>query len=165
MDNILLIDPEKCVGCRQCALSCSFRKELRFSLGKARITTLWAYDVDMFVPMMCRHCERPLCVDICPVDAISHDGRAVVIDQDRCLGCKMCMVVCPFGGVVWDPETRCMIKCDLCEGAPVCVEHCVYGALVWLPAHEAAAFTRQSGAAVFAHVMSKYKDESSSLSD
>jgi Fe-S-cluster-containing dehydrogenase component len=159
MENIILLDPEKCVGCRQCSLSCSFTNEGSFSLGKARNTVLWVHQAEMFVPMRCQHCEEPLCMDVCPMDAISRkeETGAIVIDPDRCIGCKMCMVVCPFGAVTWDADSHSMIKCDLCDGDPECVKHCVYGALSWLPADEAAVVRRQSGAGVLAEVLSKVK--------
>jgi carbon-monoxide dehydrogenase iron sulfur subunit len=159
MEHIILLDPEKCVGCRQCSLSCSFIKEQIFSLGKARNTVLWVHRSEMFVPMRCQHCEEPLCMDVCPMEAISRNEEtgAIVIDQDRCIGCKMCMVVCPFGAVTWDADSRSMIKCDLCDGDPECVKHCVYGALSWLPADEAAVIRRQAGAGVLAEALSKVK--------
>lgn len=160
MKKILMIDPDNCVGCRQCALSCSFNKEYLFSLAKARVTTLWAYKIDMNVPMMCQHCEKPLCMDVCPMGAISRsdESGAIVIDPDRCIGCRMCMVVCPFGAVTWDEDTKCMIKCDLCDSDPECVKHCLYSALTWLPADEAAISRRQLGAGYLAEALIKLKE-------
>ena len=160
MEKIIMLDPEKCVGCRQCSLSCSFVKEKSFSLGKARNTTLWIYKAEIFLPMSCQHCEKPLCMDACPMAAISRNEEtgAVIIDADRCIGCKMCMVVCPFGAVTWDADHRCMIKCDLCDGDPECVKHCLYGALSWMSADEAAVYRRQSGASFLVDALSKIKE-------
>jgi len=160
MERIILLDYEKCVGCRQCSLSCSFIKEQSFSLGKARNTVLWVHRAEMFVPMRCQHCEEPLCMDVCPMEALSRSEEtgAILIDPDRCIGCKMCMVVCPFGAVTWDAGSRSMIKCDLCDGDPECVKHCIYDALTWLPAGEAAMMTRQSGAGYLAEALIKMKE-------
>ena len=94
MEHIILLDPEKCVGCRQCSLSCSFTNEGSFSLGKARNTVLWLHKAEMFVPMRCQHCDEPLCMDVCPMDAISRNEEtgAIVIGGVSFwrghLGCK-----------------------------------------------------------------------------
>jgi anaerobic carbon-monoxide dehydrogenase iron sulfur subunit len=159
MEYIILLDPGKCVGCRQCSLSCSFIKEGSFSLGKARNTVLWVHQAEMFVPMRCQQCEEPPCMDVCPMDALARNEEtgAIVIEQDRCIGCKMCMVVCPYGAITWDADSHSMIKCDLCEGDPECVKHCLYGALTWMPADEAAMVRRQAGAGVLAEALSKVK--------
>jgi carbon-monoxide dehydrogenase iron sulfur subunit len=148
MRNIILIDSDKCVGCRHCTLACSFTKESLFSLAKARNTTFWMYTIGRYVPMMCRHCARPPCLEACPVEAISRkkDTGAVVINPDECVGCKLCMEACPLGGVTWDEDSMHMIKCDLCDGDPACVRHCMYGALTWVNANEAAVTTKQKGA-------------------
>ena len=160
MEHIILLDYEKCVGCRQCSLSCSFTKEASFSLAKARNTVLWVHRAEVFMPMRCQHCESPLCMDVCPMEAISRNEEtgAIIIDADRCIGCKMCMVVCPFGAVTWDADSHSMIKCDLCDGEPECVKHCVYGALTWLPTDEAAMVTRQAGAGYLANALVEIKE-------
>ena len=146
--HILLVDPEKCVGCRQCALACSFAKGGEFSLSKARIETIWMPNIDINVPMICEHCQKPLCEEVCPTRAISRNQEtgAVVINPDLCIGCKMCMIVCPFGAISIDLESKTMIKCDLCDGDPECVKHCVYGALSFTRPGEAAYAKRRQAA-------------------
>ena len=126
--NILLVDPEKCVGCRLCALACSLAKEGEFSLGKARIQTIWIPEIGMNVPMI----------------------------PGLCIGCKMCLMACPFGAVSIDPQTRAVVKCDLCDGDPECVKHCVYGALSFVPAGEAAYARRKKAAQTLAQCTSLY---------
>jgi carbon-monoxide dehydrogenase iron sulfur subunit len=160
MTKMILINPEKCVGCRQCSLSCSFTKEQFFSLGKARTATFWVHKAEINVPMMCQQCEKALCMDVCPMDALlrNEETEAVVIDPDRCIGCKMCMVICPLGAVTWDADAGRMIKCDLCEGDPECVKHCVYGAMTWLPADEAAMFRREAGVSYLVEALIKLKE-------
>ena len=158
MGKMILIDSEKCVGCRNCTLACSFANEQLFGLSKARITTYWLYRAGRHLTMMCQHCASPPCMDVCPMEAISRneDTGAIVIDPDQCIGCKMCMVVCPVGGVTWDADSRRMIKCDLCNGEPECVKHCLYGALTWVDAGEAAVNIRQMGARHIAEAMYNY---------
>jgi len=148
MVKIILVDPEKCVGCRNCALACSFKNAGTFSLARARIGTIWIPKIGMNVPMVCQHCTKPLCIDVCPIGAISRDSQtgAVVLNPDLCIGCKMCMIVCPFGGTRIDPETGVMIKCDLCGDDPECVKHCLYGALEFVDANGAAYIKRRAGA-------------------
>ena len=148
MNRMILVNLEKCVGCRNCALACSFKNAGMFGLARARIGTIWIPKIGMNVPMVCQHCTKPLCMDVCPVGAISRDEEteAVVLNPDLCIGCKMCMIVCPFGGPRIEPETGIMIKCDLCGGDPECVKHCVYGALEFVSADEAAYIKRRAGA-------------------
>jgi len=160
MKKIILVNPEKCVGCNQCALSCSFIKDQSFSLGKVRNKILWVCKTDMFVPISCQHCEKPLCLDVCPTGAISCNEYtgAIVINDERCNGCKACMVTCPFGAVIWDADRGCVIKCDLCGGDPECVKHCLYGTLSWVEADEAAISRKQSGIGYLAEVLTTLKE-------
>jgi len=146
MKKIILLNPEKCVGCKQCALSCSFIKEQSFSLGKARNKTLWVHKANMFLPIICQHCEKPLCLDTCPTGAISRNeySGAIVIDNQKCNGCKTCIGICPFGAVSWDADHDRVIKCDLCDGDPECVRHCLYGAIYWVEADETAMSQKES---------------------
>ena len=146
MQNILLLDPERCVGCRRCMVACSFAKGNEVNLTKSRIETLWIPQIWMNVPMVCQHCVKPICADACPVNAISRNEQtgAAVIDPSLCIGCKMCMIVCPFGGPSLDLDTGLMIKCDLCDGDPECVKNCMHGALTYVPADEAVSARRRS---------------------
>lgn len=157
MKKIMLIDPEKCTGCGFCMLACSFAKEKLISPSKGRITPIWFTALGISVPMVCLHCAQPPCADVCPVGAITRDEAtgAMILDQDRCIGCRSCMTVCPFGGVVFNDDARIMIKCDLCGGDPECVKYCVYGALSYVTADEAASSKRRKGAERLAELISK----------
>ena len=71
------------------------------------------------VPMMCMQCEEPCCMEVCPVGAIFRDEKdAVIINPDKCIGCKMCMNACPLGNIGFNTERRQVHKCDLCGGDP-----------------------------------------------
>jgi Fe-S-cluster-containing hydrogenase component 2 len=88
------------------------------------------------VPIVCQQCEDPACANICPVQAISRDADtgAMLVDDDLCVGCQMCIVACPFGAISLDKDRRQAIKCDLCGGAePWCVRVCEPGALTYKP--------------------------------
>ncbi len=68
---------------------------------------------------------------VCPAHAISRDEKtnAVVLDQEKCAGCKMCILACPYGNIHFDHVKLVSHKCDLCGGDPRCVTHCISGAL------------------------------------
>jgi Fe-S-cluster-containing dehydrogenase component len=83
---------------------------------------------------------------VCPAGAISRSEAtgALEIDQERCVGCKMCLMACPFGAPVVLPATGKMTKCDLCQGDPECVKFCPEGALEYAEADRAAADKRRA---------------------
>ena len=89
-----------------------------------------------FVPVLCRHCDDPLCASVCPVNAISrtNDGL-VLIDETACNGCKLCIYTCPNGCISFNEVNRAAGHCDQCRGRteagldPACVQHCIGGAL------------------------------------
>ncbi|MBI4445289.1 MAG: 4Fe-4S dicluster domain-containing protein [Acidobacteria bacterium] len=84
-----------------------------------------------FVPKLCNQCEHPPCVQVCPVGATfqTRDG-VVLVDSDRCIGCRYCIQACPFGARYLHPEKRTADKCTFCyhrvvKGLlPACVEVC-----------------------------------------
>jgi len=158
--NVLLVDPEKCVGCRQCALACSFSKEGEFSLSKARIGTIWLPKIGINVPMICMHCQEPLCREVCPMGAVykNEETGAILLNPDLCIGCKMCIMACPFGAISIDRRTKRIIKCDLCDGDPECVKHCVYGALIYVGPEEAVYAKRWEGAQKLVEAFKKLID-------
>jgi len=98
---------------------------------KSRIRVLKREILGVDVPIVCHHCEDPPCRDVCPVNAIMIDMKtgAVLIREDRCIGCRECMVACPFGAVSFDVNRGVCVKCDLCEGKPRCIEVCEWGVL------------------------------------
>lgn len=90
-----------------------------------------------FVPKLCNHCAHSPCVQVCPVGATfeSPDG-VVLVDKDRCLGCRYCVQACPYGCRYIDPRTETVDKCTLCyhritKGlTTACCETCPTGARV-----------------------------------
>lgn len=130
MRKILIADAQKCTGCKLCELFCSLHHTKEFSPSKARIRVVEFHEELVFVPMTCWHCEEAACMEACPANAIrrDHDTAAVVIDAGRCIGCKMCIMACPFGAITHaGGETP--LKCDLCEGKPHCAMICPTGAI------------------------------------
>ena len=136
MNKVLVVDVEKCTGCKICVVACSSAKERVFDPIKARIRIVKEESSGLSVPLLCEQCERPPCQASCPVGAITKDtGTGIVkIDPDKCTGCGCCKQVCPFGSETIKIRQNIAIKCDLCDSKPECVKVCLSGALQYLPA-------------------------------
>jgi Fe-S-cluster-containing hydrogenase component 2 len=100
--------------------------------------------------------EAP-CIAVCPKDALSRDETlgSVKLDYDLCIGCKMCVTACPFGGMGIDTVTNRVIKCDLCDGDPQCVRFCFPGALQFVEASAVNLRKKREAATKLAELMSK----------
>lgn len=129
--KIVTMDPSICVGCKNCEYACSFVQKNDFVAKDANIKVNWYPEDRLCIPVTCLHCQEPWCLEVCPANAISRNeaSQAVEIDQERCAGCKMCMLACPFGNIHYDKEKKVSGKCDLCGGDPKCVKFCISGAL------------------------------------
>ena len=123
-----------CTGCRVCELICSFRHTDTFNPARSRVRIAIEDEGGTCVISQCKRCKKPLCIEACPVDAISKDTELgiITIDQEICIGCGECVEACPFGSIFIDSETEEMIACDLCGGDPACVDYCVTNALQWV---------------------------------
>lgn len=145
--KIITMDIRKCVACRNCELACAFAKSGRTCERPASMIRVNHYlEERAVIPLTCLHCEEAWCLEVCPAGAISRaaGSNAVVIDQSRCAGCKMCMLACPYGNIHFDEEKLVSQKCDLCDGKPRCVGHCIAGALQYEEAEDFAAARRRS---------------------
>ncbi|MGE5397929.1 MAG: 4Fe-4S dicluster domain-containing protein [Chitinophagales bacterium] len=131
MDRILVVQPEKCTGCRTCEMVCSFTHCSEFNPTRSRISVFSFEKVGFSSPVVCQQCSEASCLQVCPSKAISRDIEtgAMLVDQDRCLVCRMCTIACPFGATFYDPVIDRIQKCDLCGGDPQCVKLCPSGAI------------------------------------
>ncbi len=158
MPRVIAVDVDRCMGCHSCEIACAVAHSESKSLLEAvqerplpqpRVSVLSAGE--MAVPLQCRHCEDAPCVEICPTKALQKPDPEgpVTIDPELCIGCKSCIMVCPFGVISMSTDGKSIIKCDLCiarlnEGEePACVEACPTGALQLVTVDELAARSRQ----------------------
>lgn len=162
MPKTIIIDYAKCTGCRLCELVCSVKQTKVSNPSRARIHIIKWEGEGFYMPMICQQCEDPPCKSVCPTDAISRDpaeaglGR-VIINYDLCIGCKMCVAACPFGGMGIDLATsKKVIKCDLCDGEPTCVSFCQPGAIEYIEASTANLRKKRSAAEKFSELMKKF---------
>jgi Fe-S-cluster-containing hydrogenase component 2 len=127
----LAIHPEKCTGCRQCELACSFVQAGAFQPARSLVRVHVFDEQASFAPYTCFQCEESWCMQVCPVNAIDVDpatGARIVLDP-VCVGCKLCVIACPFGTIFFDAGTGTAAKCDLCAGEPACARACPTGAI------------------------------------
>lgn len=129
--NFITMDVTKCVVCHNCEYACAFRQSGDFDRNKSNIHVEYYEDVKICLPMTCLHCDDTWCLEVCPAAAIQRNQTtgAVEIIRERCVGCKMCSMSCPFGNIYFDYEHLVSRKCDLCQGEPNCVKFCISGAL------------------------------------
>jgi len=124
----LVYDSRLCITCQSCMFACSMTHEGEANPSLSRIQiikdapsfTKYPYDV---VIAVCRQCVTPLCVQNCPTGAChvsEANGNIRMIDETRCVGCKLCISSCPQRPhrTVWNPVKRKSTKCDLCVNAP-----------------------------------------------
>jgi Fe-S-cluster-containing dehydrogenase component len=157
----LVIDLDSCVGCQACVTNC---KEWNTGGHMAPLTDVEPYGAGadgvwfnrvhtyehqangvsrtVHFPRSCLHCQEPACVTVCPTGASykrTSDG-IVLVDEDKCIGCKLCSWACPYGAREFDTEVGVMKKCTLCvdriynqnldeaDRVPACVAACPTGA-------------------------------------
>ncbi|OIO96425.1 MAG: hypothetical protein AUJ92_05990 [Armatimonadetes bacterium CG2_30_59_28] len=157
----IVVEVERCLGCRSCELACAVAHSQSKVLERAIFETprprprIFVEGAANFaIPLQCRHCETAPCMEICPTHAVTRRGEQgpVVIEHERCIGCEYCVLVCPFGVMRMDEDRGVTLKCDLCYERlergqqPACVEACLTHALEFRDADAIATETRRRAA-------------------
>lgn len=130
----LIIDPVKCNGCGDCVSTCAEKHTGTSDPSKSRIQLVNHHNASQFyLPVTCQQCDDPPCMNVCSEEAIYRDDEVnrVVINSNKCIGCKMCVSACPFGAMGFDEDRGQAFKCDLCGGDPACVASCDRKALIY----------------------------------
>ncbi|KTE92423.1 4Fe-4S ferredoxin [Desulfitobacterium hafniense] len=165
----MAIDLKRCVGCHTCSVACKSANNLPSNIWWNRVLTMGGDSMDtvagtypnnkmQFLPVNCQHCDNPPCVKACPVGATyKRDEDGIVIqDYDKCIGCRMCMVACPYNARSFNwskPEYyvehalgdadapihqyNVVEKCTFCvnriarDEKPACMELCIGRARFW----------------------------------
>ncbi|MCM8772815.1 MAG: 4Fe-4S dicluster domain-containing protein [candidate division WOR-3 bacterium] len=139
----ILIREEYCMGCRLCEIFCitehsktkDIIKTFKGSEPKP-ISGIYFEEIDYIsFAIQCRHCEDAPCVESCLTGAMYRDEKtgAVLHKKEKCIGCWMCVMVCPLGVIKIDLENKKVAsKCDLCieSGFPACVKNCPNEAII-----------------------------------
>jgi carbon-monoxide dehydrogenase iron sulfur subunit len=127
----LKIHPEKCTGCIQCELACSWVQTGTFRPAHSVIRVNIFDEQASYAPYTCFQCDEAWCMTPCPVNAIAvnADTGAKVVLEETCVGCGLCAIACPYGTMFYNPERHKAFKCDLCGGDPACAHACPTGAI------------------------------------
>lgn len=162
LNAFVAADPAKCTGCKVCEVACAVAHAAAGPVTAGTMTEpvvarlYLVKTAGVTMPIQCRHCEDAPCANVCPSAAITQVNNTIIIDQKACVGCKTCLLACPFGAIELAPvyrEGQAVIqnalqletgaglidkpfvaasKCDLCRGcadSPACVEACPEKAL------------------------------------
>lgn len=122
---------EKCDGCGRCVEACAEFHSSTKDPAQSRIMLAGDDEENLFGIALCRQCGDPQCVMHCPAGALAKDEETGVVlwDEAKCVGCLLCTLACPYGGITCNRVTEQVMKCDFCKGDPACVKACPLGAL------------------------------------
>ena len=159
MSFAILTDTTRCTGCERCVDACveinHLSSDMRYrwreldGLNGARYTSVVHEPGDHYVRLQCRHCLEPACAAVCPVGALhkTADGP-VVYDREICMGCRYCMMACPYEipRYMWEKNVPYISKCTMCYEAmrrgdidqPACTKACPEEATVFFTSREEA---------------------------
>lgn len=129
IEKRVILDMDLCVECRSCGAACFYGHKMQPVVN-------YAEGEKVHVPIICRQCKKPACVEACPNEAMWQDELTVSKRSlVKCTGCGSCVRACPFGVLTDEMIRHAVPKCDLCEqrvlegAVPCCVETCPSGAL------------------------------------
>lgn len=162
LNSFVVADPKKCIGCRACEVACAVthcdsQVTTAGTMATPIIPRLYLVKTaEVTMPIQCQHCEDAPCANVCPIGAITQKENSIIVNEETCIGCKSCLMACPFGAIDLVPQYKqeqavvqrvlkmktdeglaekaqvIASKCDLCpksEQGPACVEACQQQAL------------------------------------
>lgn len=132
----IVVDLNRCIGRHACEVSCKDAHNIDLGIYYNRVKQespvgefphLQMY----YLPMLCQQCDSAPCVEVCPVGASFRDeNNVVLIDEEKCIGCQVCISACPYGARTYNEATNVVEKCTLCTDLtangelPACVSAC-----------------------------------------
>ncbi|HEV3139113.1 MAG TPA: NrfD/PsrC family molybdoenzyme membrane anchor subunit [Vicinamibacterales bacterium] len=129
------IDLRKCIGCHACTIACKAEHQIPIGVNRCWVKTVeqgsFPHTQRFFFPVLCNQCDAAPCARICPTNAL-YKRRDGIVDLDPavCIGCRACMVACPYDQLFIDPNTHTAEKCNFCANRveqqllPACVSVC-----------------------------------------
>ena len=129
------IDLPKCIGCHACTIACKAEHDIPVGVNRCWVKTVeqgtFPDTSRFFLPVLCNQCDAAPCMAICPTNALFKRRDGIVdLHGDSCIGCRACMVACPYDQLFIDPNTRTAEKCNFCANRvennllPACVSVC-----------------------------------------
>ncbi len=141
MTKKIVANPNACMGCGICEISCivqhSKSKNIIKAYNREKPRPISRVRLEMNKPIsfaiQCRHCQNAPCVEACLTGAMQKDPQTGLIthNPEKCMGCWTCVMTCPFGAIKIDTQNRIIAKCDRCVELeiPACVANCPNGGL------------------------------------
>ncbi len=124
-----------CIGCHACTIACKSEHDIPIGVNRCWVKTVekgtFPATSRFFLPVLCNQCEEAPCMKICPTNALFRRPDGIVdLNHESCIGCKACMVACPYDQLFIDPNTKTAEKCNFCANRienklePACVSVC-----------------------------------------
>ena len=139
--NCIVVNLDRCTGCFGCEIACKMENNVALGQRWSKVFTVgpvgeYPNMTRYALPTMCQQCKDAPCVHVCPTGASYRDSNTnvVLVDKEKCIGCKYCMMACPYGVRSWNQEEEVVEKCTLCGHLtsngelPACVHNCPGGA-------------------------------------